>query len=119
MKKSSLFSTFPGLPPSTEADGLPGGVQSQMNVQSQQQLLSPPFINHSAGSSTQLSDREKSRREEEEGMNEMTAPVFEEVIGQDPIKSFLDIHIPIFSVERIQQEYSLHDLSPLFSPKHP
>ncbi|KAH7829982.1 uncharacterized protein MONOS_450 [Monocercomonoides exilis] len=92
MLQSSLFSTFPGLTWSSEAAGLPGGEQSQMKVQWQPQFLSPPFINHSAGSSTQPSDREKSKREEEENMYEAAASVFEEVLGQVPVKSLLDIH---------------------------
>eukprot|EP00770_Monocercomonoides_exilis_P014291 MONOS_14237.1-p1 / transcript=MONOS_14237.1 / gene=MONOS_14237 / organism=Monocercomonoides_exilis_PA203 / gene_product=unspecified product / transcript_product=unspecified product / location=Mono_scaffold00961:2230-2560(-) / protein_length=91 / sequence_SO=supercontig / SO=protein_coding / is_pseudo=false len=78
MLQSSQFATFPGLTPSTEAAGLPGGAQSQMNIQSQPQLLSPPFINQPTESSTQPSDREKSKREEEEGMYEAAASVFEE-----------------------------------------
>ncbi|KAH7822897.1 uncharacterized protein MONOS_14385 [Monocercomonoides exilis] len=119
MLQSSQFATFPGLTPSTEAAGLPGGAQSQMNIQSQPQLLSPPFINQPTGSSTQPSDREKSKREEEEGMYEAAASVFEEVFAQDPVKSLLDIQIHTFSVERIQQEYSLHDLSPLLPPMPP
>ncbi|KAH7819346.1 uncharacterized protein MONOS_12013 [Monocercomonoides exilis] len=119
MLQSSQFATFPGLTPSTEAAGLPGGAQSQMNVQSQPPLISPPFIDHSAGSSTQPSDREESKREEEEGMYEAAASVFEEVFAMDPVKSLLDIQIHTFSVERIQQEYSLHDLSPLFPPVPP
>ncbi|KAH7823784.1 uncharacterized protein MONOS_1865 [Monocercomonoides exilis] len=119
MLQSSQFATFPGLTPSTEAAGLPGGAQSQMNVQSQPQLLSPPFISQPTGFSTQPSDKEKSRREEEEDMYEAAASVFVEVFGQDPVKSLLDIQIPIFSVERIQQEYSLHDFSLLLPPMPP
>ncbi|KAH7832707.1 uncharacterized protein MONOS_10947 [Monocercomonoides exilis] len=58
MSQLSQFSTFLGITPSTEAAGLPGRRQSQMNIQSQSQLLSPPFINHSAGSENQLPVKE-------------------------------------------------------------
>ncbi|KAH7832721.1 uncharacterized protein MONOS_13038 [Monocercomonoides exilis] len=66
MLQSLQFSKFPGLTPSTEAVERPGGEQSQMNVQSQHQILTPQFMNHSAVSSTQPSDRDRAEMEPSE-----------------------------------------------------
>ncbi|KAH7823492.1 uncharacterized protein MONOS_9863 [Monocercomonoides exilis] len=105
------------------AASLPGGVKSQLGVQA---LLPPIPSSASVTSQSSLTEtaaratEEKSIEEETDSdLLERAADVFNGIFGQEPNKSIFDLQLPAFSIESVEQEYSLQDLSPVLQPAPP
>ncbi|KAH7818418.1 uncharacterized protein MONOS_8789 [Monocercomonoides exilis] len=123
MMQSPFSPQTTGLTPATEAASLPGGVQSQLGVQT---LLPPIPSSASVTSQSSLPEtaaratEEKSTEEETDSdLHERAADVYNIIFVQEPNKSIFDLQLPAFSKESIEQEYMLQDLSPVLQPAPP
>eukprot|EP00770_Monocercomonoides_exilis_P014648 MONOS_14594.1-p1 / transcript=MONOS_14594.1 / gene=MONOS_14594 / organism=Monocercomonoides_exilis_PA203 / gene_product=unspecified product / transcript_product=unspecified product / location=Mono_scaffold01031:1-703(-) / protein_length=194 / sequence_SO=supercontig / SO=protein_coding / is_pseudo=false len=105
MMQSPFFPQTTGLTPATEAASLPGGVQSQLGVQT----LLPP-IPSSASVSSQPSPPETAARATEEksteeetdsDLHERAADVFKSIFGQEPNRSMFDLQLPTCSIDKL------------------